>query len=74
MSEVRAEKAGDCCSPGMDHIYTMLKSNADDVVLGKVGCDGGEAFANLVRLVGLSERRRNMMASMCAHCWTVYLR
>ena len=39
--------------PGVDHIDAVLKSDSDNFVLGKVRRDGGEAFANLVRLVCL---------------------
>lgn len=44
----------------MDHIYAMLKSNSDDIVLGKVCSDWSKTFANLVGFVGLrrSHRRR----------------
>jgi len=42
----------------MDHIYAMLKRDPDDIVLGEVGADGGEALAHLIRLIGLQKRRR----------------
>lgn len=37
----------------MDHINTVLKRNPDDIILGKVRSDGGEAFADLVGFIGL---------------------
>jgi hypothetical protein len=40
-------------SPRVDHVDTVLKGNADDVVLSQVGSDRGEALANEVRLVRL---------------------
>jgi hypothetical protein len=37
----------------MNHINTMLKSYSDDIVLGKIGANRGQTFANLIRLIRL---------------------
>jgi len=33
----------------------MFEGNSNDVVLREVGTDGGETFANLIRLISLEE-------------------
>jgi hypothetical protein len=40
----------------VDHVDIVLERDADDIVLGEVGRDGWETFADLVRLVGLHVR------------------
>jgi hypothetical protein len=39
----------------VDHIHTVLERDADDVVLGKVSGDGGEALTNLIGFIGLPD-------------------
>ena len=39
--------------PRVNHVHAVLERDADDVVLGEVGCDWGHAGSDLVRLVGL---------------------
>ena len=41
------------CIPGMDHVNAMFEGNVDNVFLGKICTDGGEALANLISFVGL---------------------
>ena len=35
----------------MDHVYSMLKSDFDDVVLREICTDWGQAFPDLIRFV-----------------------
>lgn len=39
--------------PGVDHVNAVFEGNVDNVVLGKICTNGGEAFANLISFVGL---------------------
>jgi hypothetical protein len=44
-------------APRVDHVDAVLQSDADDIVLGEVGGNRGEALAHLVGLVGLTGRK-----------------
>ena len=44
---------GEKDAPGMDHVDTMLERDADDVDLREICAYGGEALADLIRLIGL---------------------
>lgn len=37
----------------MDHVNTMLKRDADDVVLGKICADRRETLSDLIGFIGL---------------------
>lgn len=39
----------------MDHVDAMFERDADDVILREIGPDGREAFANLIRFIGLQD-------------------
>ena len=44
---------GEKDAPGMDHVDTMLERDADNIVLCEICAYGGEALADLIRLIGL---------------------
>ena len=44
---------GEKDAPGMDHVDTMLKCDANDVFLSQVGGDGRQTCSNLVGLIRL---------------------
>jgi hypothetical protein len=46
-------RGGDGNVPGVDHIDTVLERDANDIVLGEVGTDRREAFADAICLIGL---------------------
>lgn len=37
----------------MNHVYTVLQSDSNDVILRQVGANGTETFANLVCFISL---------------------
>jgi hypothetical protein len=37
----------------VNHIDAMLKCNPDNVILGEISADGGQALANLISFIGL---------------------
>lgn len=40
----------------MNHVHTMLKGDSDNVILGEISTNRREAFANLVRFIGLIDQ------------------
>jgi len=53
--------------PRMNHIHTVLEGDSDNVILGKVGTNRSESFANLVCFIGLVQcevRRQDQRRSL----------
>ena len=48
--------------PGMNHVHAMLQSDSDDIVLSEVCSDRSEAFANLIRFIGLIKKPREVIS------------
>ncbi len=43
--------------PRVNHVNAVLESDSDDVILGEIGANGCETFADLIGLVGLRIER-----------------